>query len=371
MEISRSAFIALGAAAFLACGVHYATPRHIARDARFGHLVGGPPPARDVLCRHWVATVASRDEHAVYHTSYPETDPATSCFVPVRYSDEGIDVGRTPSECGYPASGQLSRLESLASELDASREQSEGSPETLLLPCGITRAHRTAALAHNARALRATATRLSSAEAPTYPYAAVITFGYGWPDQAETSIADWLPGDRCHRLSQRDIDRMGAMVLRTRRVAEALRANVAPMAIVSGGTEHSRMVEAFAMLFLLRCAFGIPEDRVLVEPCAEHTHTNVRNAGRWLVAMGARTAYMVTDDGLQRDYFEEFSGFELVLGSLDQRALRDWGYLMGSWRRAAEGPNVGIWYSPYRFWADPRDGAGSYTCLDEPTGRER
>jgi hypothetical protein len=349
----------------VSCGVHYATPSARASDARFGRIVG-TPPSRAELCRDWAGAMRTRDPHAVFHTSYPESDPTRSCFVPVRYSEARIEVGSTPPGCAYPSPEQVRRLDELGSELEAMRSSANPAPRATLLPCGITTRDRDAALEHNARVFHAAAERLARPDAAKYPYAAVITFGYGWPDQAETSLADWRPDERCHRLSQRDLDRMGPMLLRTRRVAEALRAGIAPLAIVSGGTEHSRMVEAFAMLFLLRCGYGIPSDRVVLEPCAEHTHTNIRNSGRWLVAMGARTGYIVTDDGLQRDYLEEFSGFELVFGSLDQRSLRDWGYLIGSWRRAAEGPNVGFWYTPYRFWAEPNEALRSLTCVDEP-----
>lgn len=379
METSRSRLaLACCTVATLSCGMHYSTPRSVSRDARFGHLAGASAaPERAALCGQWVAAMRGRDRTAVRHTSFPETDPTRSCFVPVDYTEAGITVGTPPPGCAYPADGQVPRLERLATDLDAmrvgsgaSREQSgespnnSGDPSGHLLPCGITPAHREAALAHNARVLHRTAARLSADPGAAYPYAAVIGFGYGWPDQAQTTIADWLPDQACHRLTQLDIDRMGPMVMRTRRVAEALRARVAPVAIVTGGTEHSRMVEAFAMLFLLRCAFGIPREQVLLEPCAEHTHTNIRNSGRWLVAMGARTGYFVTDDGIQADYLEERSGFEPVGASLDQRSLRDWGYVLGSWRRAARGPNVGHWFTPYRFWAEPHDGAGSLTCLD-------
>lgn len=372
MEIFRSHQALAGLLVLtLSCGVHYATPRRVTRDARFGRLAGAAAvPQRATLCGHWITAMRTRDRSAERHTSFPETDPAHSCFVPVNYGDAGITIGASPPGCAYPAHGQVVQLEQLARQLDAMRaesvashEQSGDSPEHLL-PCGITPRHRDATLAHNVRVLQRVATRLRADPAVTYPYAAVITFGYGWPDQAQTSIADWLPDQSCGRLSQQDIDRMGPMVLRTRRVAEALRAGIAPVAIVSGGTEHSRMVEAFAMLFLLRCAFGVPRDQVLLEPCAEHTHTNIRNGGRWLVAMGARTGYLVTDDGIQSDYLEERSGFEPLGASLDQRSLRDWGYVLGSWRRAARGPNVGHWFTPYRFWAEPRDGAGSLTCLD-------
>jgi hypothetical protein len=82
--------------------------------------------------------------------------------------------------------------------------------------------------------------------------------------------------------------------------------------------------------------------------------------------MGGRAAYLVTIDGMQSDYFEDDSWFEGILGSIDQRSLRDWGYVIGSWRRASVGEDTGYWFTPYRFWAEPRDGLGSATCVDLP-----
>jgi hypothetical protein len=99
-----------------------------------------------------------------------------------------------------------------------------------------------------------------------------------------------------------------------------------------------------------------------VEPCAEHTHENLRNAARWIHALSARSAYLVTDDFMQSDYFQDTSGFELLMGSIDQRSLRDWGYVIGSWRQASVGIDAGFWFTPYRFWAEPRDGLGGVTC---------
>ena len=109
----------------------------------------------------------------------------------------------------------------------------------------------------------------------------------------------------------------------------------------------------------------MPADRIIVEPCADHTHTNLRNSARWVAAMGGRAAYLLTDDGLQSKYFQDWSGFELILGSVDQRSLRDWGYVIGSWRQASIGTAQGFWFTPYRFWAEPRDGLGSVTCVEE------
>jgi hypothetical protein len=30
------------------------------------------------------------------------------------------------------------------------------------------------------------------------------------------------------------------------------------------------------------------------------------------------------------------------------------------------GNKGGFWFTPYRFWAEPRDGLGSVTCVDGP-----
>jgi len=186
------------------------------------------------------------------------------------------------------------------------------------------------------------------------------------PEQAGTAIADFVPGGACRALAAGDLERLAAMPERSARAADALRGGVAPVVIVSGGAVHSRLNEALALMYLFQCREHIEPERILLEPCAEHTHTNLRNSGRWVDAMGGRAAYLVTDDGLQSEYFQDSSLFELIMGSADQRSLRDWGYLLGSWRQASVGNNGGFWYTPYRFWAEPREGLGSVTCVDEP-----
>jgi hypothetical protein len=152
-------------------------------------------------------------------------------------------------------------------------------------------------------------------------------------------------------------------ILRAGRAAEAYFGGVAPVVTVSGGAAHAPLVEAFMLDYLLTCRFGVPEDAVLLDPCADHTHTNVRNTGALVRALGGRTAYLVTDDGLQAGYLEEWTSFDVIGGSLDQRALRDFGYLLGSHRRASVGLSAGFWYTPYRFWAEPERGLGSFTCV--------
>ena len=42
-------------------------------------------------------------------------------------------------------------------------------------------------------------------------------------------------------------------------------------------------------------ARGVDPARILVEPCARHTTTNLRNAGRMVLAAGAHEALVVTN----------------------------------------------------------------------------
>jgi hypothetical protein len=77
--------------------------------------------------------------------------------------------------------------------------------------------------------------------------------------------------------------------------AADLRAGVAPYVIVSGGAVHGPDNEALLLREAL-LADGVAEDRILVEPCARHTTTNLRNAGRIMLRHGLRDAYVVTHD---------------------------------------------------------------------------
>jgi hypothetical protein len=351
-RLSSYAFLALAA-----CGTQYA-PANPSRDARYGWLGGkGPAPDAAHVCGDWRGTVGKRDAYALSHVSFAETEPRLSCYTRVAQEGRTMLVGHVPEGCPGPKPAEREAMRRLADSLETA-----GAGE--LFSCALSPGQRAAAARHDAAVLRRVA---SDADPRMYPYAAVIVPGYGEPAQADTSVATWKPGDACHDLTPGDVESLGAMMERTQRASDALSAGVAPLAIVSGGAVHSRMVEAFAMLFLLQCMPDRLAKNVLVEPCAQHTHTNLRNASRWLVAMGARAAYLVTDDGLQAQYFQDLSGFEFLGGSIDQRSLRDWGYVIGSWRQASVGSGTptGFWFSPYRFWAEPLgpDGLGSMTCV--------
>lgn len=319
-------------------------PDERAVDARFGRLV---PPA--------ACTREPVDPHAASHVSFPETDPVASCFTRVEHRGHAlVPRAEPPAGCAFPA--DRARLRALADALDA--VANGGTHPTL--PCTLDERARRAAFTHNARVVRSLAE-----EEHAFPYGAIIVPGHGRKSQEETAIAHWLPGDTCQELDASDLRKLGAMPYRTEIGADAYRGGVAPIVVPTGGAVHSSVVEAFAMMHLLQCKHRVPAERIVVEPCAEHTHTNLRNGARWLHALGARAGYLVTDE-LQAGYLQDWSGFQLVGGGLDQRSLRDYGFVVGSWRQASEGAGTGFWLTPYRFWAEGRapGEAGTFTCVE-------
>jgi hypothetical protein len=178
-------------------------------------------------------------------------------------------------------------------------------------------------------------------------------------------LVAWRPGDACIPLDKREMDRLSVNVQRAGLAAASYHGRVAPVITVSGGAVRSApLVEAFMLLHLLRCRFDVPAEAVLLDPCADHTHTNLRNTGGLVRAIGGRQGYVVTDDGLQGGYLQEWTAFWLVGGTIDQRSLRDWGYLLGTWRQASEGYDAGFWFTPYRFWGEPADGLGGVACVE-------
>lgn len=340
------------AASLVACATHDPTPATMPRDARSGVAPTGV--ARQKLCGAWADAVGSGDPFARRHVSFPELAPK-ACFVPVWYKSENdVVAGDVPEGCGYSAEAARPALEREALRYEAiARGDDHDLP--LELACPLSTEVRARAAQQNARTLRA----LIASAPRAYAYSAISTFGYGRPEHAESVLTGWRPGDACPVASSVDLHLFGVNVLRATRAALAWAGGVAPVVSFSGGAVHSALTEAFLLAYVATCRIGVPIDRVLVDPCADHTHTNVRNTGRLVVALGARTGYIVTDDGLQGGYLQESTAFDAIGGSIDQRALRDWGYLIGSWRQASVGIRGGFWFTPYRFWADPSLGDAS------------
>lgn len=96
--------------------------------------------------------------------------------------------------------------------------------------------------------------------------------------------------------------------------------------LVSGGNVHPRGTpfnEAWGMREWL-LANGVAADRIVIDPYARHSTTNIRNAGRFLLALGLHEAVIVTDLG-QGFYFgaQDLSTFRL-------RCLAELGYSLGA-----------------------------------------
>lgn len=121
------------------------------------------------------------------------------------------------------------------------------------------------------------------------PYSALIVPGAG-PEDAKVALS-------------------ASGKLRLALAATRFRAGDAPFIILSGGNVHPDRTpfnEAVEMRRALIDRFGIPPERIVLEPYARHTTTNLRNAARLLTAMrapAAKPALIVTDPG-QSAYIE-------------------------------------------------------------------
>ncbi len=125
-------------------------------------------------------------------------------------------------------------------------------------------------------------------------------------------------------------------VERLERALGGLAGGLAPAVIVSGGAVHSPENEAVLMREWL-LARGVEPERVVLEPCARHTTTNLRNAGRLLLQHGAREALVVTSDApdwrlrprgwrfAEQSYYLGFPW----LSSFHLRCLVELGYTVG------------------------------------------
>ncbi len=319
---------------------------------------------RDIACRDW--TIATDDMAALEHTSYPELSPK-GCFVNVRYADGHVHADPIPPGCGYPEHSALAALESRAATYEtAASSWGSLARVPLDLACPLPADVRRDAALQNARTLRSLAAAWST-DAPLlrYPYAVVGAFGYGESKQDHSVIAKWRPGNACVPMKKSDFSLLSVNVPRASRAAEAYHAGVAPIVTVSGGAIGSSVYEAFSLAHLLSCNLGVPADRILVDVCADHTQTNVRDTGAFIISVAGRFGYLVTDGGTQSGYLQDWSLFDMVGGAVDQRGLRDFGYSIGSWRQVSVGMKDGFWFTPFRFWAAPREGLGSFTCLGD------
>ncbi|CAN5135952.1 hypothetical protein BH09MYX1_BH09MYX1_13800 [soil metagenome] len=114
--------------------------------------------------------------------------------------------------------------------------------------------------------------------------------------------------------------------------AAHLRGGGAPFILVSGANVHpdgTPYVEAMLMKRYL-LDHGVAEASIFVEPCARHSHTNIRNAGRFMLRHGLTSALIVTSFD-QSMYFANHNA-----SSFDARCLADLGYRVGELRALPE-----------------------------------
>ncbi|NWK97026.1 YdcF family protein [Sphingobium lactosutens] len=103
-----------------------------------------------------------------------------------------------------------------------------------------------------------------------YRYSAIILTGIG-PEVLDMPLS---PGGKYH----------------VRLAANRFADGDAPFIIVSGGRAHPRgamFAEAIEMRRALIDRYGVPPEAIVIEPYARHTTTNLRNATRRLMALGA------------------------------------------------------------------------------------
>ena len=165
-----------------------------------------------------------------------------------------------------------------------------------------------------------------------YRYPALLVFGHG-PEDAQS--------------------RTGVMGhIRMARAADLFVAGLAPFIIVSGGNVHPNRTpfnEAVEMKRILIEQYNIPAGRILIEPHARHTTTNLRNCARLLFAAGLptdRPSLIVTDPATAA-----YIGSEMLL----TRTVQETGVSPG--RIVAANTAFAFEFLPTRqaFHVDPRD----------------
>ncbi|KQN30785.1 hypothetical protein ASF00_07390 [Sphingomonas sp. Leaf34] len=134
--------------------------------------------------------------------------------------------------------------------------------------------------------------------------------------------------------------------------AQRYRQGLAPFILVSGSAVHprgTRYVEAVEIRRALIERYGIPANRVILEPYARHTTTNLRNATRRMVALGIpldRSTLIVTD-AEQSKYIES--------PTFTDRNRQELGYLPGAVGRRLSVYDLEFQPSRLSLRHDPRD----------------
>jgi hypothetical protein len=125
-----------------------------------------------------------------------------------------------------------------------------------------------------------------------------------------------------------------------------------PFIIVTGGRAHpraTRFVEAEEMRRALIDRYDVPANAIVIEPYARHTTTNLRNAARLLIAMGAP----LDDDALIVCNPQQSAMIESV--QFTKRNADELGYQPGQIGRRFSPTEITFRPSPMSARIDPRD----------------
>ncbi|NII59892.1 ElyC/SanA/YdcF family protein [Sphingomonas aerolata] len=153
------------------------------------------------------------------------------------------------------------------------------------------------------------------------------------------------PEDSATRLSPRS--KLHALL-----AAQRYRQGLAPFILVSGSAVHprgTRFVEAVEIRRALIERYAIPADRIILEPYARHTTTNLRNATRRMAALGIaldRPTLIVTD-AQQSAYIES--------PTFTTRNTAELGYMPGTIGRRLSVYDLEFRPSRQSLRQDPRD----------------
>lgn len=113
----------------------------------------------------------------------------------------------------------------------------------------------------------------------------------------------------------------------------AYQRGLAPVILVTGGSVHPDGTPFNEAVLMKRYLVSqkVPAGAVIIEPCARHSHTNLRNAGRFMMSYGLLTALVITSVD-QAFYFAnpKMSGF-------DERCVVDLGYQVGTFQTQQDG----------------------------------
>jgi hypothetical protein len=119
----------------------------------------------------------------------------------------------------------------------------------------------------------------------------------------------------------------------------ALMSSGAPLIIFSGGNVHpdgTPFNEAYEMKRYAIERYKVPREMIAIDPFARHSTTNLRNAGRFLLAHGFTKAHIVTSS--THNYYFGFAS----KSTFEDRALKELGYSLG--KLELKDPNTTVYF---------------------------